>query len=351
MRAQLHLLANNLMSDILNALRKYTEKPSIWPHSTRWKLPLTEHVIAATTNALKRSLKPFTTAASGELSGMIGDQLRYQRWKNAIRILEKAKRFCTQNKIPEKSVPLKFIVPFLDASSLEEDVPSGKLSDLWASLLTSAVNASEAKHNLFIERLRSLSTLEANEISKLVRHLLKETEPNYNQFLDAEFEPDGWNIDMFEEFRFHIRQHIESTTFNFSQHRDYRYSITPEPALFIKRFVKKWPKSRQDFFVDYYSWNLFNEDGFYGGASDNYSLNSKFLSQATIDTLVALGLITREVQTFRVKIPRTDGYELRFDLRLGALTTLGLQFLRATHFNEFHRIEDRILPQRRRSAK
>lgn len=83
-------------------------------------MPLSEQILAAAASAVKNSVKKFVGLSAGELSGLIGDQLRFQRWKNAVRILDRAKVFCAKNKIPIKAIPLKFIVPFLDAASLED---------------------------------------------------------------------------------------------------------------------------------------------------------------------------------------------------------------------------------------
>lgn len=298
---------------------------------------LTEHALAVAANAAKKAIKPFAGIAAGEISGMIGDQLRFQRWKNATRILDRAKEFCAKNKIPVKAVPIKFIVPFLDAASLEDPPPKDKVGDLWASLLASNVTNLDAKSYIFIEKLRALSSNDAKELSKLVRRLLKEKDPRKNLFRDPQYDPDSWNIDIFEEFRFHLDQHLQQTTFRFQngEPSSFEYSITPEPTNFIRRYLKSWPAHPEDFFIDLHAWQIFNSDGFYGGAANSDAGNSKFLSVNTIDTLSALGLIQRQVQTFRIRITRDEDVELRFDVRLGALTTLGFQFLRATHINEF----------------
>lgn len=300
---------------------------------------LTEQALAAATNAAKKAIKPFAGFAAGEISGIIGDQLRFQRWKNATRILDRAKEFCAKNKIPVKAVPVKFIIPFLDAASLEDAPHKDKIGDLWASLLASNVTNLDAKSYVFIEKLRALSSNDAKELSKFVRGLLKEKNPDRNLFRDPQYDADSWNIDVFEEFRFHFDQYLRQTTFRFkdSQPSSFEYSITPEPTNFIRRYLKSWPAHPEDFFTDLYGWQIFNSEGFYGGASNSDAGNSKFLSATTIDTLSALGLIQRQVQTFRIQIARPEEMELRFDVRLGALTTLGFQFLRATHINEFSR--------------
>ncbi|ULK97698.1 hypothetical protein [Bradyrhizobium sp. I71] len=299
-------------------------------------MPLSEQILAAAASAVKNSVKKFVGLSAGELSGLIGDQLRFQRWKNAVRILDRAKVFCAKNKIPIKAIPLKFIVPFLDAASLEDTQRTTKLTDLWASLLASAVTHTDAKSQLLIEKLRTLSSDDAKQLGKLVRHLLREKNANINQFRDEGFDPDSWNIDLCEEFRFHFAQSAAQAPFSFSiNDKKSTYSITPEPSAFLKRSLRRWPKAREDFFIDHYGWNIFNEEGFYGGASDNSSFGSNCLTSATVDTLVALGLIERQVQVFRVAISKPVKGELRFDIRLGMLTTMGLEFLRATHINEF----------------
>jgi hypothetical protein len=295
-----------------------------------------DKVIGAATEAVKAAIKPFVRVVGGELAGMVGDQLRFRRWKTAIKILERARQFCEMNNIPVKSVPIKFIVPFLDAASLEEGGSKDKLTDLWASLLASAVTTTDARHYLFIERLRALSTDDAKYISKFVKFLLLEKDRNVNQFRDSQFDPDSWNIQSFEEFRFHFRQHLDDTTFRFKNTIDpvlkyAGYTITPEPTAYTKRYIKSWPPSRPDLFFDYFGWEVFNTEGFYGGSAE--SLKPKHLAFATVDALSSLGLLYRQVQSFRVDLE--NGMELRFDARLCGLTSLGFQFLRATHLNEF----------------
>jgi hypothetical protein len=180
-------------------------------------MPLSKQILAtAVGSAVKNSIKQFAGKRAGELSGLIGDQLRFQRWKNAVRILERAKAFCSKNKIPQKAVPIKFIVPFLDAASLEEVHDTNNLTDLWASLLASTVTRASAKSQLFIEKLKVLSSDDAKQLARLVRHLLREKNANLNLFRDDGFDPDSWNIDLCEGFRFHFLQQLAQASFKFS---------------------------------------------------------------------------------------------------------------------------------------
>ncbi|MCG2642694.1 Abi-alpha family protein [Bradyrhizobium sp. GCM10023182] len=100
--------------------------------------------------------------ASRELSHIFGDQMRFWRFKNGVRILEKAQTIVDERGLkPEQLKALGFGEGLLimEAASLEEDE---SVQELWARLMANAVDpsASVKPEKVYIDILKSLSTRE-----------------------------------------------------------------------------------------------------------------------------------------------------------------------------------------------
>ncbi len=72
-----------------------------------------------------------------EFGGMIADQVRLRRFKNQIKIFEKAQKHLQDYNINPKKISLKVLAPMIEYSSLEEDE---SLQDRWAFLITNTIN-------------------------------------------------------------------------------------------------------------------------------------------------------------------------------------------------------------------
>jgi hypothetical protein len=108
-----------------------------------------------------------------ETGQLLGDNIRYWRFKNQVSILIKAKRYLESKGIEPQCIPLKTLVPLLEYGSLEEDE---NLKAKWAALLANAAD-SDYQMNMevgFIDILRQLSPLEASILDSL-----------YNQYLST----------------------------------------------------------------------------------------------------------------------------------------------------------------------
>ena len=96
--------------------------------------------------------------------GIFEDKLKYMRWKNQIRLIQRANEFVKEAN-PDgttRPLPLKYAIPLLQGASLEDDE---YLQDLWARLLANSVieNGIEVKR-VYIDILERLSTLEGQII-------------------------------------------------------------------------------------------------------------------------------------------------------------------------------------------
>lgn len=102
-----------------------------------------------------------------ELGEFIADKIRYQRWKSAVKTLERAKEFAEPYGGLKKVPPLKFFVPFMENCSLEEE--DEELVDMWAHLLVSASNDFESGHLLFMRILKEITGVEVRLIRKIAQ--------------------------------------------------------------------------------------------------------------------------------------------------------------------------------------
>lgn len=103
--------------------------------------------------------------AARELGASFGDRVRIFRWKQAVKTLQRAKEFAEEQGVAPTEVPIKFLVPFLEHASLEDDAED--LSDLWAKLLVSALDSYQSKHVSYITLLSQLSREQAELLTYL----------------------------------------------------------------------------------------------------------------------------------------------------------------------------------------
>lgn len=104
--------------------------------------------------------------ASIEVGQFLQQEIRAFRWKSGIRVLERASEFVKDRGISPQAVPAKFLVPFLDSCTLEDDET---IQDMWANLLATATDEYSDVHLIFRSILADLSGLEANGLKFLFR--------------------------------------------------------------------------------------------------------------------------------------------------------------------------------------
>ena len=102
-------------------------------------------------------------AEAGEL---LSDKVRFYRWKSSLKIIKKAEEVARKNKISPKEVPLKFLVPFLEKSSLEEE--DSDMASQWANLLTSAISNPKEADIPLIDILSKLGSKEVKILEGMI---------------------------------------------------------------------------------------------------------------------------------------------------------------------------------------
>src|SRR5690606_6585090 len=84
------------------------------------------------------------------------------KFKNQVKMLNKAKEYCQKNNINPKTISLKVLCPLLDYSALEE---SEELQDRWAILLANMVDSEQNIENHVFPYI--LSQISSNEFQIL----------------------------------------------------------------------------------------------------------------------------------------------------------------------------------------
>lgn len=96
-----------------------------------------------------------------EAGGMLADGIRLWRFKNQVRIAEKAAEFLRQKGVSPKDFPPQTLVPLLEACSLAEDE---NLSDLFAGLLANYLDPTSGvlPHPGYVKMIENLSPQDAH---------------------------------------------------------------------------------------------------------------------------------------------------------------------------------------------
>ncbi len=100
-----------------------------------------------------------------ELTDWGADYIRFARWKTGVKVFTRAQEIAKDARIEPKQVPVKFLVPFMEKCSLEDE--ESELVDLWAKLLVSAFDDFGSKHIVFVDILSQIGPSEA----KTLRHM------------------------------------------------------------------------------------------------------------------------------------------------------------------------------------
>ena len=122
------------------------------------KLDITSSAIEKGIEFARDFLDKLIGPALEETGLLIRDQVTLWKFKNQIRILNKAKAYCEKHDISTKQISLKVLCPLLDHAALEEDE---LLQDKWAALLSNMVySAQNIENHVFPYILSQVSTNE-----------------------------------------------------------------------------------------------------------------------------------------------------------------------------------------------
>lgn len=136
------------------------------------KIDITSSLLEKGLDTAKNFLGKLIMPAVEETGLLLRDQVTLLKFKNQVKILNKAKIHCEQNNISPKTISLKLLCPLLEFSGLEEDET---LSDKWAILLSNMVDSAQNVENqVFPHLLSQLSKREYEQVETIVKSKLIE---------------------------------------------------------------------------------------------------------------------------------------------------------------------------------
>lgn len=128
------------------------------------KIDISSTALEKSIDAAKEFLGKLMSPAVEEVGLLLRDSVALWRFKNQIRVLNKAKACCDRNNISPKAISLKLLCPLLEGAALEEDET---LQDKWAILLSNMVDSEQNVENHVFPYI--LSQMSSNEFLVLQR--------------------------------------------------------------------------------------------------------------------------------------------------------------------------------------
>lgn len=122
------------------------------------KLDITSTVLEKSIDMAKQFLDKLVSPAVEEAGLLLRDSVAMWKFKNQVRILNKARAYCEKNNVSTKVISLKLLCPLLDGAALEEDET---LQDKWAILLSNMIDSDQnIQNHVFPYILGQISTNE-----------------------------------------------------------------------------------------------------------------------------------------------------------------------------------------------
>ena len=116
--------------------------------------------IPAALEAAKELISKLLGPSAEEVGLLLQDRVRQYRLRNQLKVLGKTQQILVESGIEPKSVPLRILVPLLEAASLNDDE---NLSERWATLLANA-SLGNPSINLYPTFVRILDEISAHDV-------------------------------------------------------------------------------------------------------------------------------------------------------------------------------------------
>lgn len=124
--------------------------------ATRLKAKLPSAQASAIGHQLTNLISPLV-----ESLGLVGDYIRFFRQRATIRAIKRVRDLADENDVPLTPIEPKFLIPWVEAVSLEEDNVDSPLTDMWARLLLNRSVRSNSARPIFIDVLKKMENPEA----------------------------------------------------------------------------------------------------------------------------------------------------------------------------------------------
>ncbi|WP_417804165.1 Abi-alpha family protein [Thalassospira lucentensis] len=115
-----------------------------------------------------------------ELSAFGADWIRAARYRSSLKIWKLAKKWAQDSQLTTKQPPLKFLLPFIEHSSLDGEDET--LAQMWSGLLLNASSFYETKHETYTKVLSQLSPDEARFLKTLFNSTSSNEVYEYSNF-------------------------------------------------------------------------------------------------------------------------------------------------------------------------
>ena len=99
-----------------------------------------------------------------EVGAILGDKARVYRVKNIVSTMQKTERILHDAGLPANAVPPRLLLPIVENCSVEAD---DSLQELWAGLLATASQRTDAVSPAFVETLKQLTPAEAQHLERI----------------------------------------------------------------------------------------------------------------------------------------------------------------------------------------
>ncbi|GAA0632424.1 Abi-alpha family protein [Thalassospira tepidiphila] len=131
-------------------------------------------------NQLLGLLRDLFGDSAKELSALGADWIRAARYKSWLKIYGLAAKWAKESDLETHQPPLKFLLPFMEHSSLDGEDKT--LSEMWSGLLLNASSFYETKHETYTKLLSQISPDEARFLKRLFNSTSSNAVYNYNNF-------------------------------------------------------------------------------------------------------------------------------------------------------------------------
>ena len=134
------------------------------------KIDITSTAIEKGLDSAKSFLDKLINPSIEEIGLLLKDKVALWRFKNQVKMVNKASEYCIKNNIKPREIPLKILCPLLEYSSLEEDET---LQDKWSILLSNLADSEINIQNHVFPYLLSQISIDEFELieSTFISHL------------------------------------------------------------------------------------------------------------------------------------------------------------------------------------
>jgi len=257
----------------------------------------------------------------GEAGEFLTDKIRFYRWQSSLRTLKRAREIALEHKLTINEVPLKFLIPFMEKSSLEED--SDELIERWAQLLAGASENKDNAKTIFIDVLSVLSSADVKTLEEFLPRswydTLEQKKIEYAEFLPAEYSEAEFLTTVAASNRDQLTRDAIDVAKNIIKSGQRGHSGFQYAESEFDKLVKTVAGGSEYESIAFNAEGLTNEDG----DQSVYVTNPRvYRKLASYEVLIARGLIGR--QAFHLLLQ-----EANVNVVILSPTPLGYSFVRA----------------------